>query len=168
MVVSEGTAVSGRITSYNPTNDTLVELILGGATVASTTIPAVEGEGAITQTFVISDIAPGTYDLKITKDCHLEYLITGVVVESGILDLTQNDDPEIANITLLAGDVNGDKVIDIKDVILLTSSLTYSQSYEDGETKTADINGDKCFDIKDLVIITSDVNYNKGTVTKEY
>ncbi|MBE6617093.1 MAG: hypothetical protein E7627_04010 [Ruminococcaceae bacterium] len=168
MVVSEGTAVAGKVTSYNPTNDTLVELCLDGVTVASTTIPAAEGEGAVTQPFVISDIAPGTYDLKITKDCHLEYLITGVVVESGILDLTQNDDPEIANITLLAGNVNGDLVIDIKDVILLTSSLTYSQSYEDGETKTADINGDKCFDIKDLVIITSDVNYNKGKKTVAY
>ena len=57
--------------------------------------------------------------------------------------------------------LNGDGCIDLQDVVLLTSSETYSKSYADAKTKAADVNGDGLYDLQDLIIITSEKSYGK-------
>ena len=169
VAVGAGAAsVVGQVTSYNPNNEVRIELCQNDTVIYSTVISGGAGEGLVTQQFVISDIVPGVYDLKVTKDRHLAYTIVGITVEDGIVDLTQHADEGVANIALVGGDVNGDLCVDLKDVTLLTSDNTYNLPFETAASKNADINGDGLFDIKDLQIITSDLNYNKGSVTKEY
>jgi len=131
------------------------------------TIPSSSGNGIVTKEFCFEDIAPGVYDLVITKSGHLSYTVTDVSVD-GDVDLREHENALISNITLIAGDVNGDGCVDLKDVTELTSSLVYGKVFSEVENKSADVNGDGCFDLKDLVIITSDENYGKAPVVVAY
>lgn len=160
--------VKGKITTENAGIPTTITLAKDGETVYTYTIPAENTDVAVTQSFEISGVANGTYDLTVKKDGHLSYTLEDVLVKDGNVDLTVNADLLISDMQLCAGDVNNDGCIDIKDVALLTSDNTYNLSYDQAETKTADVNGDRLFDIKDLVIITSDYNYNKAPVNIVY
>lgn len=167
-VAEPGAGIVGQLTSYNPNNAATVQLLQSGEVVYTTTVAATEGTGLKTQTFEFVDILPGVYDLVITKAGHLSATVNGITVADATVDLTAHANPVISNLTLVAGDANADGCIDIKDLMLLTSSDTYSLSYEEAVTKAADINGDKCFDLGDLMIITSDNNYGKAEIKVNY
>jgi len=153
--------VYGKITTYNPSVATTVELVSDGETVYSFTLEVMEGNGQLTQDFSISDVEEGVYDLVVTKEGHLSYTVSGIIVED--VDVLI-DGP----LVLVSGDVNGDGRVDLKDVTALTSTNTYGLSYDEAEMKSADMNGDKCFDLKDLTIITSGTNYGKAPIVVEY
>ncbi|MBE6617810.1 MAG: hypothetical protein E7627_07740 [Ruminococcaceae bacterium] len=160
--------ISGKITTQNPLVAATLTLKQGEETKYTSQVGPAEGEGEITQTFELSGVAPGTYDLVVTKAGHLGYTVTGVVVSRGNIDLTTNEDPLIAEMKLCAGDINGDECIDIKDLTLLTSDNTYNLTADTAVTKNADINGDGAYDVKDLIILTSDDNYSKAPTTVAY
>lgn len=160
--------VSGKITTENPGVGATVSLLEGGETKYSVTLDAADGTGTVTQTFALTGVAAGTYDLVVTKASHLSYTVTGVIVENADVDLTASEEPLIAEMKLHAGDINGDTCIDIKDMALLTSDNTYNLSFDQAETKAADVNGDSVFDVKDLMIVTSDYNYSKAPVEVVY
>ena len=164
---SDSMILLGEVTSYNPGNETKVSLSIDGEDVYTVYIPATTGSGTATAVFSFEDVAPGVYDLVITKSGHLSYTVRDVSVDEDV-DLRGHENPLVSNITLTAGDVNGDGCVDLKDVTLLTSSNTYGKTFSDAETKSADINGDRCFDLKDLTIITSDKNYGKAPALVEY
>lgn len=161
-------AVSGKITTNNPSVSATVSLEQDGATKYTCTVAAQESTGEITQSFKITGVAAGTYDLVVTKAGHLSYTVKNVVVDKRDVDLTTNEDPLISEMKLPAGDVNGDGCVDLKDMGLLTSDNTYNLSDDEAVTKSADVNGDGLYDIKDLMIITSDNNYNKAPVVATY
>lgn len=153
--------VYGKIETYNPSVQTTVTLVCDGEVVYTYTIAAIGGYGKVTQDFSIAEVEEGEYDLVVTKAGHLSYTIVGITVDG--VDVKIED-----ALVLVAGDVNGDGRVDLKDITSLTSSSTYGLSYSNAQTKSADINGDKCFDLKDLAIITSETNYGKAPIVVEY
>lgn len=164
---SDSMILLGEVTSYNPADEVKVSLVVDGEDAYTVTIPSSSGNGIVTKEFCFEDIAPGVYDLVITKAGHLSYTVTDVSVD-GDVDLREHKNALISNITLIAGDANGDGCVDLKDVTMLTSSLVYGKVFSEVENKSADINGDGCFDLKDLTIITSDKHYGKAPVVVAY
>ena len=160
-----GVKVSGQVKSYNPNNATTVELVQAGVVKYSTTIAADSGSGQVTQDFSIASVAAGTYDLVVSKAGHLDYTITGVVVNSD-LDLTKNANAAIKLITLLAGDVNADGNINVTDLNTVWNASNYNKSATaDGVDSITDINGDGNVNVSDLNIVWNAANYNKIATT---
>lgn len=139
---------------------TIVKLMQDGAIVARTEV--------LGDMYSFSGVFTGIYDLVIERENHLPYTIAGVPVETADVDLTKHSVNAIANAVLVAGDVNSDGCIDLQDVVLLTSSNTYSRSYDEAVNKSADVNGDRHFDLQDLAIITSEKNYGKEAITVSF
>ncbi len=164
---SDSMILLGEVTSYNPADEVKVSLVVDGEASYTVTIPSSSGSGIVTREFCFEDIAPGVYDLVITKAGHLSYTVTDVSVD-GDIDLREHENALISNIALIAGDANGDGCVDLKDVTMLTSSNTYGKTYDEAVNTLADINGDGCFDLKDLTIITSDKHYGKAPVAVAY
>lgn len=165
---SEGVTVFGQILSYDCKNEAVVTLVQVGEVMYETTLDASGIDGQNTRVFTLEDVEDGVYDLVIEVDGHLSFTVTGITVDGADVDLRESERADIATMTLIAGDINGDGCVDLKDVTALTSSNTYGKAYGEAETKSADVNGDECFDLKDLTIITSDKNYGKSDVVIEY
>ena len=163
-----GVSVSGEVSFYDGSSAATVTLVQDGEAAYEITLAPSDEVGQNVRAFEITDVEDGVYDLVITAEGHLSFTVTGINVSGENVDLTQSGKAELSTITLVAGDVNRDGCVDLKDVTLLTSFNTYGRTYSDAETKSADINGDKCFDLKDLTIITSEKNYGKSPVKIEY
>ena len=161
-VKSNGVSVSGKITSYNPNNPTTVELMQNGEVKYTATIAAASGDGQVTQSFSFPTVAPGTYDLVVTKSAHLKYTVKNVTVGNAPLDLTVHGNAAIRNIMLPAGDLNGDGTINSKDLNEIWSPANYLKNTTDaGVNPFADLNGDGTINSKDLNIVWKAENYLK-------
>ena len=159
-----GITVSGKITSYNPGNATAIQLMQGGAVKHSTTIAAASGEGQVTQSFTLTGVLSGTYDLVVTKSAHLKYTVKNVTVGNTPLDLTAHSNAAIRNITLPAGDLNGDGTINSKDLNEIWGPANYLKKVTDaGVNPLTDLNGDGTINSKDLNIVWKSENYLKTT-----
>ncbi|MBE6617544.1 MAG: hypothetical protein E7627_06375 [Ruminococcaceae bacterium] len=165
---NQGITITGEVESYNPNSDIEACLVVGEETKYTAAVETVSSAETVIQSFEFTGVAAGTYDLMIRKTGHLSYKVVNITVSDANIDLTEHASTEVSNIKLLAGDVNADGCVDLKDVVALTSSDTYNLSFGDAICKEADINGDGCFDVRDLVIITSDNNYNKSSVSVLY
>lgn len=163
--LSELYTIRGHISTPNPHDVFTVELLVDGGVMYSTVVSGVNGSNVIS--FAVSDVLAGEYDLRIVKECGLEFFIYGILVDEDI-DLTAHTDETIANITPVTGDIDGDGYVDLKDVTQLTSANTYSQPYDVAVNKTADLNGDGFFDLADLIILTSAENYGKTKIEVHY
>ena len=159
-------SVSGKITSYNPNNPTTVELRQGGAVKYTATIAATTGNGQVTKNFTLAGVLPGVYDLVVTKPGHLKYTVKNVTVGNAPLDLTAHGNAAIRNITLPAGDVNGDGTINSKDLNEIWSPANYLKNVTDADVNPlADLNGDGTINSKDLNIVWKAENYLKSEMT---
>ena len=116
------------VKSYNPGNATTIQLMQDGAEKYSTTIAAATGSEQMEQNFTFEAVAPGTYDLVVTKACHLTYTIKNLVVGDNPLDLMTHTNAAIRTITLLAGDVNGDGSITESDVSVVRLAAHINKS----------------------------------------
>ena len=163
-----GVAVSGKVKSYNPNNATTIQLMQGGKEQYKTTIAAATGSGQKEQSFSISTVAPGTYDLVVTKDAHLTYTVKGVVVGDGPLDLTTMTGKSYQTITLLCGDINGDGSINEDDVSIIRYANNINKSTADADNKLADINGDGSVNEDDVSIVRYSSHINKGITACTY
>ena len=163
-----GVAVSGKITSYNPNNATTIQLMQGGKEQYKTTIAAASGEGQVTQSFSFPTVAPGTYDLVVTKDAHLTYTVKNVVVGSTDLDLTKRTDKPYSTITMLCGDINGDGSINEDDVSIIRYANNINKSTAVADNKLADINGDGSVNEDDVSIVRYSSHINKGVTACTY
>ena len=164
-VLPKGVSVSGQVTSYNPNNPTTVRLLQNGTEMYQTTIAVASGSGPVTQDFTFETVAEGTYDLVVTKPGHLSYTVKNVVVGSAPLDLTAQTGKPYQTITLLAGDVNGDGLIDVGDLSTVWNGANYNKSVAAASDKAADLNGDGLVDVGDLNIVWNAANYNKKADT---
>lgn len=154
-------SVSGKVVSYNPGNTTTIQLMQNGTKMHETTIAKTTGSGQVPQSFSFPAVAKGTYDLVVTKPGHLTYTVKNVKVEGTDLDLTKHSNAAIRNITLLAGDVNGDGLIDVGDLSTVWNGANYNKSVAAASDKAADLNGDGLVDVGDLNIVWNAAHYNK-------
>ena len=169
-VKSKGVSVSGMVKSYNPKNATTVQLIEQGHTKASyeTTIYPTTDSGQAEQNFSFSAVAPGTYDLVVTKPGHLTYTVKGVVVGDSPLDLTTMTGKAYQTITLLCGDINGDGSINEDDVSIIRYANNINKSTAVADNKLADINGDGSVNEDDVSIVRYSSHINKGVTACTY
>ena len=132
------------------------------------TILRASGAGQVEQVFTFEDVAPGLYDIRITKAAHTMYMLKNVAVAEAPLDLTEDPRASVKQITLLCGDINGDKAINVTDLSILWSATNYNKSGDAATNPSADLNGDGAINVTDLNILWSAVNYNKGAVVFDY
>ena len=161
--VPKGVKVSGMVKSYNPNNATTIQLMQDGKEQYKTTIDADTGSGQKEQNFSFPAVAAGTYDLVITKACHLTYTIKNVVVGDTPLDLTKHTNAAISAITLLAGDVNRDGSINATDLNIVWNAANFNKAVADVNNQLTDVNGDGMVNATDLNNVWNAANFNKGT-----
>ena len=162
-VKAKGVEVSGEVKSYNLNNATTIQLKQNGEEKYKTTIAAATGSGQVTKTFTFPTVAPGTYDLVVTKAAHLTYTIKNVEVGDTPLDLTTMTDKAYSTITLLAGDVNGDGSINAIDLNRVWNAANFNKAVAAAAEKLTDVNGDGMVNAIDLNIVWNAANFNKGT-----
>ena len=166
-----GVSVKGKVASCNGSNNFTVTLYEAGSdTVVGTplTVSGNETVGATEQEFTILNVAPGTYDLVVTKSAHLKYTVKNVTVGNAPLDLTAHTNSAIRTITLPAGDVNGDGTINSKDLNEIWGPANYlKNTTAAGVNPLADLNGDGTINSKDLNIVWLAENYLKSALQCE-
>ena len=164
-------SVSGKVKSYNPNNPVTVRLIEQGhhEVAYETTIDPTTGSGQVTQDFSFNAVAPGTYDLVVTKAAHLTYTVKNVKVGDTDLDLTAMEGKPYQTITLLCGDIAKNGYIDFADYQELLSPANYGKKTTDtGVNALADLNGNGYIDFADYQILLSSQHYGKSTVTVDF
>lgn len=161
-----GVTVSGKIKSYNPSNQVTIRLLQGTGEKYKTTIAASTGSGQVPQDFSIANVAPGTYDLEVTKAAHLKYTIKNVVVPSSGLDLTTLTGKPYQTITLIAGNMNTDNAVNNSDLLIFRSQ--FGKSGANITNGNADINGDKKVNNGDLLIFRSSFGKTTANSTFNY
>ena len=167
--MTAGVTVSGTIKSYNPGNTTTIQLMQDGAEKYKTTIGADTGSGQKEQNFSFDAVAPGTYDLVVTKPGHLTYTIKNLVVGDNPLDLTKHSNAAISAITLLCGDINGDSWINSTDLGVVLQGQNYGkQTTVAGVNGKANLNGDGWVNSTDLGIVLQGQHYGKSAVSVNF
>ena len=167
--VADGVTVSGKVVSYNPKNSVTVQLKQGDTEMYTATVTTpTAASGQAEQSFSISTVAPGTYDLVVTKDAHLTYTVKNVVVGSTDLDLTKLTDKAFSTITLIPGDLNNDGSVNTQDYQILTNPSNYGKTASFAAVKAADINGDGSINTQDYQILTNPSHYGKSNITLMY
>ena len=151
------------VKSYNPGNATTIQLMQGGAEKYKSTIAADTGSGQKEQGFTFEAVAPGTYDLVVTKACHLTYTIKNVVVGDNPLDLTTMTGKAYSTITLLCGDIDGNGKVNAVDLNIVWNAANFNKAVADVSNKLTDVNGDGKVNAVDLNIVWNAANFNKGT-----
>ena len=162
-------SVRGKVVSYNPGNATTIQLMRGGKKMYQTTIAATTGSGQVPQNFSFPAVAPGTYDLVVTKPGPLTYTVKNVKVEGTALDLTAHGNAAISTITLLCGDINGDGWINSTDLGVVLQGQNYGkQTTVAGVNGKADLNGDGWVNSTDLGIVLQGQHYGKSAVSVNF
>ena len=88
-------------------------------------------------------------------------------IEGSDIDLTSEayDGKAYQMITLLAGDVNGDSLINMMDYAIILNPANFNKSYtspsEVGNVN-ADLNGDNLINMMDYAIVLSPKHFNKA------
>ena len=151
--VPVASGVHGQVVSFCDGSDVTVSLFADGSAEPKYTVSVPGGtkdsSGQYTATYDIPEVAPGTYTMQVSKKNHVtrEYTVT----VSGDVK-TQN-----AEIWLL-GDVNGDGVKDMTDVVQICRRFNGKTSvFDNGDAETrayrlkvADIYADNSIDTTDI------------------
>ena len=97
----------------------------------------------------------GEYDFVVTKQSYLEYRLTNITVHT-------NEEVQIDDIQIYAGDVNSDGQIELSDLTALT--YNYGEVTEDNGLEIYDLNEDGKVDKQDRTLLRE--NYNKRAEEK--
>ena len=157
-----GVSVKGKVASYNGSHDFTVTLYQTGSNTMVGTPLTVSGNGATEQEFTIPTVAPGTYDLVVSKPGHLKYTVKNVVVETTDLDLTAMAEKPFSTIKLLCGDVDGDGQINVTDLNKVWDAANFNKDANNATNKLTDLDGDGSVNVTDLNILWDAANFNKG------
>ena len=126
-----GVSVKGKVVSCNGNNDFTVTLYKAGSDMVVGTPLTVSGNGTVGSTeqeFTIPNVAPGEYDLVVTKSAHLKYTVKNVTVGNAPLDLTTMTGKAYQTITLLCGDIDGNGFINSTDLGIVLQGQHYGKS----------------------------------------
>ena len=132
-----GAYVSGSITAFHD----------GAAVSLGSEYETIAGNGM----YDFPWVPPGTYDLTVTLPGYLTYFILGVSVGAETLALP--------HIELIAGDINGDDLINAQDITLMRQNFNKAGSAI--PDISADFNNDSMVNIMDLAIFRR--NFGKST-----
>ena len=160
-----GGAVYGKVQSYNPKNATTIQLMQGGKEQYKTTIAKTTDSGQVTQDFSFNAVAPGTYDLVVTKSAHLKYTVKNITVGNAPLDLTAMTGKSYQTITLLCGDIDGNGFINSTDLGIILKGQNYGKSTATAGDKAADLDGNGFINSTDLGIVLQGQHYGKSAVS---
>lgn len=139
--VISGVKVSGTVTSFGvDTDEVIVQLIEFGKTEPAYEA-VVKGNSA---SYSISNVAAGTYTMKVMKKDHANGEFTVKVANSNV---TQNVK------IYLKGDVNLDGIVSISDATILQKYLANGKTFDDMLLKIADTNGDGVVSVGDATLI---------------
>ena len=127
---------------YEPSTDTLVQAFT----------PTTDENGE----FVLTGIAPGTYDIAVKNSHTLQNVVTNVTIVSG----TGN---QVNLGTLREGDANNDNFVDLVDFSLLTTGFDTCQGDADFDER-ADFNEDGCVALGDFSLLTNHFDEAGDTV----
>ena len=166
-----GVSVKGKVVSCNGSNDFTVTLYKSGSDTVVGTPLTVSGNGTVGSTeqeFTIPNVAPGTYDLVVTKDAHLTYTVKGVVVGDTDLDLTAMTEKPFSTITLLCGDIDGNGFINSTDLGIILKGQNYGKSTATAGDKAADLDGNGFINSTDLGIVLQGQHYGKSAVSVNF
>ena len=166
-----GVSVKGKVVSCNGSNDFTVTLYKAGSDTVVGTPLTVSGNGTVGSTeqeFTIPNVAPGTYDLVVTKDAHLTYTVKGVVVGDTDLDLTAMTEKPFSTITLLCGDIDGNGFINSTDLGIILKGQNYGKSTATAGDKAADLDGNGFINSTDLGIVLQGQHYGKSAVSVNF
>jgi len=155
--------VTGIIQSYNPGEETVIQLLQEDTVKYEVSIGAENGTGQTTKAFMLEDVKSGTYDLLVQKAGHLDYRIENVVVGSSAVDLSARTGKAYQTITLLAGDVNGDGSINESDVSVIRYSTNINKTAAEAANELADVNGDGSVTETDVSVVRYTVHMNQST-----
>ena len=166
-----GVSVKGKVASYNGSNDFTVTLYQAGSDTVVGTPLTVSGNGtagSTEQEFTIPNVAPGAYDLVVTKDAHLKYTVKNVVVETTDIDLTAKTEKPYQTITLLCGDIDGNGFINSTDLGIILKGQNYGKSTATAGDKAADLDGNGFINSTDLGIVLQGQHYGKSAVSVSF
>lgn len=139
--IVSGVQVSGTVTSFGAeTDEVIVQLVESGKTEASYEAVA-KGNNA---SYSISNVAAGTYTMKVIKKAHATGEFT-VKVDSS--NLTQNVK------IYLKGDVNLDGTVSVSDSTTLQKYLANGTIFDDMLFNISDTNGDGIVSVSDATLI---------------
>jgi len=139
------TALNGSIVPYGCVAGVTGKALLEGRTDNSgVDVSLVDGtsESVVTNangTYTFDAMFAGTYDLVMSHALYLSAKLDACLIEGDAM-LTMPD------VTLLGGDLNGDKIIDISDLVIGGANFNTSNA-------AADVNGSGYVDIFDIVLI---------------
>jgi|GEM_PF-6285135 len=148
-----GYEVYGSIYAYNSRFDTTVSLLMEDETPLQTI--TLQGNAANSGEYRFSNVAAGTYTIKIERDGYVPYFIRHITVE-GDTFVDDNTDTT-ADITACAGDFNGDNVIDFADTSILLASGNYAATAAGAQNILCDIDADEMVTVADLSIVLANM-----------
>ena len=166
-----GVSVKGKVVSCNGNNDFTVTLYKAGSDMVVGTPLTVSGNGTVGSTeqeFTIPNVAPGEYDLVVTKSAHLKYTVKNVVVETTDIDLTAMTGKSYQTITLLCGDIDGNGFINSTDLGIILKGQNYGKSTATAGDKAADLDGNGFINSTDLGIVLQGQHYGKSAVSVSF
>ena len=163
-IIPSGAIVTGIVKSYNPKHETTISLMQGDVEAYMTIIAATAGSGLSEQEFTIEDVAPGTYDLVISKLGHTPLTVKEIFVGNKDIDLALDSRLEVRLMALRCGDIDGDGMINDIDLTHLWMLVNYNRKTSDAANPLCDLNGDGMINDMDLTILWMAYNYNRGPV----
>ena len=166
-----GVSVKGKVVCCNGNNDFTVTLYKAGSDMVVGTPLTVSGNGTVGSTeqeFTIPNVAPGEYDLVVTKSAHLKYTVKNVVVETTDIDLTAMTGKSYQTITLLCGDIDGNGFINSTDLGIILKGQNYGKSTATAGDKAADLDGNGFINSTDLGIVLQGQHYGKSAVSVNF
>jgi len=154
-----GLSVTGTFTCQDPKTAVTIKLMQGSSVKYTYTSDTQNGSGAFTKRFIITGIAPGTYDMEISKPGHLSYKITGITVTDKDINLIASD-KAYSTITLVAGDVNRDGSVNESDVLVIRMNKNINHAVSEAQNSEADVNGDGVINESDVIVVRLRQNIN--------
>ncbi|MBC7262491.1 MAG: carboxypeptidase regulatory-like domain-containing protein, partial [Chloroflexi bacterium] len=133
-VPAEFGSIQGRVTLQG-------RVAHGGVTVSITGGAATSS--AADGSYLLAEVPAGEYTVTLRMPGYVETYRTGVVVQPGVVT-------ELPGVQLYGGDANGDCVVNLSDVVIV--SLNYRRSPP--PDSRADINGDGMVDLFDLLLVS--------------
>ncbi len=167
---TDGVTVSGVVTSYCAERNFTVELSQNGEVVYRSEFASGERKNdTVTGQFSLDGVSPGIYDLTVRKAGHLAYTVTGITVGDNDIDLTASAG-QYSEIKLIAGDVDGDGLVNGTDVQKIRLTANINHAVEEAADALADVNGDGLINGSDVQVVrfVSNINKSETDCTAEY